>query len=331
MQTLNQDIKNRTFKPVYCLYGEEAYLKRSFKYRLRDAILDGDTMNYHYFEGRNAEIRSIIDAADTLPFFADHRLILIENGGLFKKDAGELVQYLPSMPESTILLFVESQMDKRSKLYKAIQAKGYAVELKRQSPDYIEKWVLTILKKEKKRITRSTMDRFLERTGSDMDLIRSELDKLLAYTQGRDVIDLSDVEEVGSVQITDQIFDMINAIAAHNRGRALALYSDLLALKKPSMLILSLIARQFNQLMQVRELSDGGAARAAIASQLKLSPYIAGKVQAQARSFSPQALKEAVTACVEAEAAVKTGSLSDQLAVETLLVQLSGRPDTDKA
>ena len=51
MQTLNQDIKNRTFRPVYCLYGEEAYLKRSFKIRLREAILDGDTMNYHHFEG----------------------------------------------------------------------------------------------------------------------------------------------------------------------------------------------------------------------------------------------------------------------------------------
>lgn len=73
MQTLNQDIKNRTFKPVYCLYGEEAYLKRSFKVRLREAILNGDTMNYHYFEGKDADVRSIIDAADTMPFFADYR------------------------------------------------------------------------------------------------------------------------------------------------------------------------------------------------------------------------------------------------------------------
>ncbi|MBQ1930996.1 MAG: DNA polymerase III subunit delta, partial [Lachnospiraceae bacterium] len=130
MQTLNQDIKNRTFQPIYCLYGEEAYLKRSFKVRLRDAILDGDTMNYHHFEGKDAEPKAIIEAADTMPFFADYRLIIIEDSGLFKKEADALVKYIPNMPESTILIFVESQMDKRSKLYKAINAKGYVVELK---------------------------------------------------------------------------------------------------------------------------------------------------------------------------------------------------------
>ncbi len=52
MQTLNQDIKDRTFKPVYLLFGEEAFLKKSYKSRLREALTDGDTMNYNYFEGK---------------------------------------------------------------------------------------------------------------------------------------------------------------------------------------------------------------------------------------------------------------------------------------
>lgn len=323
MQTLNQDIKNRTFKPVYCLYGEEAYLKRHFKVQLREAILGGDTMNYHYFEGKDADVRSIIDAADTLPFFADYRLIIIEDSGLFKKEADALVKYLPTMPESTILIFVESQMDKRSKLYKAVNSMGYAVELKRQEPAYIEKWILSILKKENRQITRSTMTLFLERTGNDMDLIRSELDKLLAYTDGRTVITDEDVEQIGSVQITGHIFDMVGAVSAGKRERALALYNDLLSLKEPPLRILFLIARQFNQLLQVRQLSDAGMDQSSIAKKLSLNPYIAGKIRTQSRSFTPEALKDAVTACVEAETAVKTGNLSDQLAVELLLIQLS--------
>lgn len=53
MQTLNQDIKDRTFKPVYLLFGEEASLKKSYKSRLREALTDGDTMNYNYFEGKD--------------------------------------------------------------------------------------------------------------------------------------------------------------------------------------------------------------------------------------------------------------------------------------
>lgn len=323
MQTLNQDIKNHTFRPVYCLYGEEAYLKRSFKIRLREAILNGDTMNYHYFEGKDADVRAIIDAADTLPFFAEYRLIIVEDSGLFKKDAGTLPQYLSAMPETTILIFVESQVDKRSKMYKAVSSLGYAVELKRQEPAYIEKWILSLLKKEGKQITRSTMNLFLERTGTDMDLIRSELDKLLAYTAGRDVITSDDVEAVGSVQITGHIFEMVGAVSSRSRDQALRLYHDLLALKEPPMRILFLIARQFNQLLQVRELSDAGMDQRTIAQKLKLNPYVAGKIRSQSRAFTPASLETAVTACVEAETAVKTGNLSDQLAVELLLVQLS--------
>lgn len=323
MKTLNQDIKNRSFKPLYCLYGEEAYLKRSFKTRLRDAILNGDTMNYHYFEGKDADARSIIDAAGTLPFFADYRLILIENSGLFKKEAEALVKYLPEMPDTTILLFVENQMDRRSRLYKAVQARGYATELKRQEPAYLEKWILTILKKEGKQITRDTMNRFLERTGNDMDLIYGELEKLIAYTAGRDVITADDVEQIGSVQITGQIFEMVGAVSAKNGPRALALYGDLLAMKEAPMRILFLIARQFNQLLQVRQLSDAGMDQSAIAKKLGLHPYVAGKIRTQSRSFTPSALKEAVSVCLEAETAVKTGNLSDQLAVELLLTELS--------
>lgn len=323
MQTLNQDIKNHSFHQVYCLYGEEAYLKRFFKIRLREAILGDDTMNYHYFEGKDADIRAIMDAADTLPFFADYRLIIVEDSGLFKKEADALVKYLPDMPESTILIFVESQMDKRSKLYKAISTRGYVTELKRQEPAYIERWILTTLKRENKQITRQTMTAFLERTGDDMDLISTELEKLLSYTEGRDVITLQDVEAIGSVQITGRIFDMVSAISNGSRGKALALYQDLLELKEPPMRILFLIARQFNQLLQVRQLSDAGADSGSIAKKLKLNPYIAGKIRTQARSFSAAFLREAVETCVEAEAAVKTGNLSDRLAVETLLSSLS--------
>lgn len=52
MQTLNQDIKQKLFKRVYLLYGEESFLKRSYKNRIRESILGEDTMNYHYFEGK---------------------------------------------------------------------------------------------------------------------------------------------------------------------------------------------------------------------------------------------------------------------------------------
>ena len=84
MQTINEDIKNGTFKPVYLLYGEEAFLKQSYKKKLRAAISGDDTMNYNYFEGKGLDVNELISLADTMPFFSERRLILIEDSGFFK-------------------------------------------------------------------------------------------------------------------------------------------------------------------------------------------------------------------------------------------------------
>ena len=100
MKVLNQDMKTGQFKPVYLLYGEEAFLKKSYKKRLKEAIVGDDTMNFHQFEGKGLDLKEIISLADTMPFFGERRLILIEDSGLFKGSGAEaLVEYLPQMPE----------------------------------------------------------------------------------------------------------------------------------------------------------------------------------------------------------------------------------------
>ena len=133
MQTLNQHIKERNFKRAYLIFGEENFLKRSYKNRLRASILGDDTMNYHYFEGKGINLSEVISLADTMPFFADHRLILIEGSGLFKGNADELVEYLPNLPETTCMVFVEDEVDKRSRMYKAMKKYRYAAEMEMKS------------------------------------------------------------------------------------------------------------------------------------------------------------------------------------------------------
>ena len=86
MKSIQEDIETGNFRPVYLLYGEEAYLKRQYKQKLRMAMAqEGDTMNVTVFQGRNINPGEIIDLAETLPFFADRRLILMEDSGVFKK------------------------------------------------------------------------------------------------------------------------------------------------------------------------------------------------------------------------------------------------------
>lgn len=319
MQTLNQDLKNGTFRPAYLLYGEERYLKTSYKNRIKEAVIGDDTMNFACFEGKGLDLDEVIRLADTMPFFAERRLIIIENSGLFKSAADKLVEYLPQMPDTVCLLFVESEVDKRSRLFKKIREIGYAAEMTRQDAAQLAGWAGAMLKKEGKKITGKTMDLFLGMVGDDMENIRMELAKLVSYTLGRDIITDDDVLAVCTVRVTNKIFDMVAAIVGRRPERAMDLYEDLLSLKEPPMRILFLIARQFNQLLQVKELMKKGLDKKAIAARLKLPPFVAGKIMPQARQFSDEQILSYVKLCVDTEEAVKQGRLQDRLAVELLI------------
>ena len=75
MKRIKNDIDNKTFGRVYLLYGPESYLRLHYTKRLCDAIVpETDTMNRLNLDGDKVRESEVIDFAETLPFFADHRL-----------------------------------------------------------------------------------------------------------------------------------------------------------------------------------------------------------------------------------------------------------------
>ena len=324
MKSLNEDLKTGQFNKVYLLYGEEAYLKKQYKEKLRNAMISpDDNMNYAYYEGKGINVNEIIDLAETLPFFAERRLIILEDTGFFKSSASELADYLKAMPDTTSILFIESEVDKRNKLYKAVQSKGRVVELGRQDEGTLLRWVLGNVKRENKQISENTVRHFLAKVGTDMENIQKELEKLFCYTMDRDSITTADVDAICTTQITNQIFDMVNSVADKQQKKALDYYYDLLALKEPPMRILFLLARQFKLLLEVKTLDKQGYARKEIAEKTGINPFVVGKYQVQAKAFSGKDLRTIIEDAVETEECVKTGLLTDTLGVELFIMRYS--------
>lgn len=310
-------------KQFYLLYGEERYLRRQYRERLRKALCnEDDTMNTHFYEGKDVSVGAVIDLAETLPFLAERRVIFISNSGLFKSGGEKMAEYLASPNETTYFVFTESEIDKRSKLFKTVNSKGYAAEFAVQDEKTLKRWVAGILGKEGKKITENTVQLLLSKTGTDMENIQTELEKLICYCLDREVITDEDVKAVCTTRISNHIFDMINAIADKQQKKALDLYYDLLALKEPPMRILFLIARQCNLLLQAKELKAKGHDQRSIASKIGVPPFAAGKYLAQASRFKSEKLRSAVTRCVEAEEAVKSGRMNDIMSVEILILSV---------
>ena len=324
MQTINEDIKNGTFRRVYLLYGDEDYLKLQYKNKLRRALVtEGDTMNFSRFEGKEAQVPALIDLAETMPFFAEHRVILVEDSGFFKNAAPQLAEYLPDMPETTCMIFIEKEVDKRSKTYKSLKDIGRMVEFKTPDEKMLTRWVLTVLQKNGKKLTQPTMQLFLEKAGNSMGNIDRELEKLICYVGDREIIQMDDVEEICTGQTENRIFDMIHMMAEKRQKEALGLYYDLLALKEPPMRILFLLVRQFNILLQVKTMVAAGMEQNQIADRAGLRSFTIRRYRSEAGHFSVQKLKEALRDCARAEEDVKTGRLDDRLSVELILVKYS--------
>lgn len=325
MQQILSDIKNETYKPVYLLYGDEAYLRVQYKNKLKEALVaPDDSMNYSYYQGKDVNVAEMIDLSETMPFLADKRVIILENTGFAKDGNDALAEYiLGGIADSTVIILAEQAVDKRTKLYKAIDKNGRCVSFDTQNDDTLKKWILGRLKKEGRQITGHTLDIFLETVGTDMYTISSELDKLIAYTMDRDVITEGDIKAVCCVRLQNRIFDMIGRIANKQGSEVVKMYHELLAMKESPFGILALIVRQFNQMLQIADLMESGLSSKAIASKVGLSPYIVGKYIPQVKKFTLKEMQDILKACAETDHNVKKGVMGAELGVELLIIDIS--------
>lgn len=323
MQQLAKDIESGQFKKVYLLCGEEDYLRKQYKDKMRKALTTGeDDMNYAYFEGKDIVAGQVIDLAETMPFLSERRVIIIENSGWFKAGGDTFAEYVESMCDTTVICFVEAEADKRTKLYKQVEKCGYVASFPKQNEETLTKWIASRIRAEKKQIRREDVSYFIEKTGPEMDNMATELEKLFCYCMDREVITRDDIDEICTTKLEGHIFAMIDAIADNKQRLALDKYYELLALKEAPLYILYMIARHCNNLLITKQLRLKGLDNSRIAERTKQKDFVVKKQANQASRFSEENLKAAVEKCVQAEQDVKTGIMNDRLAVEMIILSV---------
>jgi len=324
MKNINHDIETNTIKKFYLLYGSEDYLKRQYKDKLVEALADPeDNMNLNYFEGSGMNLQDVLDIGETLPFFADNRVIVLENSGLFKKAPEDIEKKIAGFPDSTYVIFVEKEVDKRNRLYKWIGKAGYASEMNTPDEKMLIAWVKGLCRAEGKQIDEAAIFYFVEHMGTDMLLLRNELEKLFCYQMDKERITIDDIREVCISQATDKMFDMLDAIGSRNQEKALLLYHDLLALREPAMRILYMLTRHFHILMQISLLTAEGKDNKTMASICGIPPFSVKKYAAQAGRYSYEKLRGMVEKCQATDQGIKTGMVQDIVGVELLIIEFS--------
>ncbi|MCL2674945.1 MAG: DNA polymerase III subunit delta, partial [Defluviitaleaceae bacterium] len=309
------------------LFGDERYLVQLYEARLRDAVIDPTfaAMNMDIFEGKAVTAEEIEVRAATLPFMSERRLLVVRDSGLFapgRKDESErIAEFFKNLPQDSVVMFVESDVDKRSKAYKQAAANGRAVEFVTPSENELVAWTLRQFKEQGKSISQNDAALLLRYAAFDMHTVMSEIAKLSAFVGEREQVTANDINAVCTKSTEVRIFELVDAVAAKNAAKALESFDNLLANKESPLMIIAMIARQFRIILMCKDCARRGLNADATAAATGLRTFMVRAAMSQSKGFNETTLVNALHDCAETDNMIKTGQMQDRLGIEMLIVK----------
>lgn len=324
MLQIEEELKRNELSRMHLIYGEEQYLVRYYKNTLISKLSNpDDEMNVTRFTNRTISLSDVAEAGMTMPFFAERRLIVVENS-LFFKNKCDMLDYLKEFPDTTYVVFVEQKVDQRNRLYKWINKNGCVTECRHLPASRLKQWIAGYAKKAGKTITVSAVELLLERAGMDMQILSNEMEKCIGYVGKETAINKEDVNVISTGVAMSKIFDMIDAVAMKKKEQALHYYNDLCINRESPMSILHLFCRHVNILLQVKECSAMGLTQGEVAKRCEIPPFTVDKYAKQSGLFKKSQLLAMLESRIDYEYNYKIGKLDEQLAVELFLMGTLG-------
>lgn len=340
---LMNDIKSNSVKPVYLMYGNEAYLIDKGWEALKNAVVTSfPELNYTYLQGEKLEASELSAACETFPFGSDKRLVAVRDLWILKgkgeakeaetssKDTQPFMDVIKSIGSSTCLLLVSyGAIDKRKKLFNELKKQGADYEFKRADWEDIAQWIRNVLSKNEKRIGPKELDYFIKSIGyldknssKTMYDVENEIKKIIGYMGNSDSVHMEHIDAVVPRNIEKDIFKLINACSEKNIDQSLRIYGDLILEGESSLGILALLSGQIKNMLGVSELYEKKYDSRSISEKLKLHEYTVKLCIKYSSKITAQVLQSAFRKCLDTEFGIKSGRMGERLSMEMLLVEL---------
>lgn len=317
---------------IIFLYGADTFRSHRMLQEMKTKFIkdiDRDANSLNILDGQTLTLKEIGEKINTGSLFVKKRLVVIENIFRNKKTKifSELAEYLKkfSTDEDNILIFIDEELNTKDKPLK-VDAKKLFVFLNKQK--YAQEFqslsniqLLNFIKKEalnyNKEMGAAAATMLINLTGGDLWMIASETKKLSFYTSAK-MITESDVKELCSGTVNEDIFALTDALSAKNKALALKLLEEQYAAGLSDEYLIAMLVRQFKILLQIRTALDNNLGQTEIAGQLKLHPYVVKKGLFQARNFSTLNLKNYLNQLIHLDFSNKKGS--NQIKTELMLL-----------
>jgi DNA polymerase-3 subunit delta len=298
-------------------------------------------LNTTLLDGADVGLAELKGVCDTIPFMTQRRLVVVNGllarlrGGRSrgkqsaqqKADLAELADYLPRLPDTTRLVFVETEQlpDSHPILKLARQdERGYVRAF--VPPQDIVRWIRQRATDKGGRLAPQAAVALSQAVGTDQRLLDQEIEKLLAFARYERPVTSDDVALLVPQVQEASVFDMVDALGRRDGAAAARLLHHLLDEGQHALYLFSMIVRQFRLLIQIKELAEQGLDQGAVAKALKLHPYPAGKLYVQARNFTLEQLETVHRHLLQIDVSIKTGQMQDEVALDLLVAGLAPPP-----
>ena len=333
--------------PLLHYFGADSFGRREAYDELR-AAHDADgalAANSLRLDGARTSLAEITAAAMTVPFLAAYRLIRVDGlcrpyelpynaaPGRRRRRAtqgwDDLPQRLQDLPETSILVFLDDELDKGNPMRGLIAEVAQAKEFKAVKGQQLGGWVHRRARSLDVHLTAQAERALVDRVGTDLAALASELEKLRLYA-GDATVDEHVIRSLCPRNPEAEIWDLTDAVGQGRAGPALRALETLRAEGRQTAPLLGALANQMRRIILAQEILAQGGDAGVVRERLHINhPFPAQKLTEQAQRFAPARPRIALRRIRECGAAIQRyrrdlpGGLNDDLALELLVVDLA--------
>ena len=323
---LEQSLKKGQIEPVYFLYGAEDHLRDQALREITEAALHGTLLrefNDSSFNLSSNDVRDAIAAAEQLPMMSARRVVRLRNFARIRESDEEiLLAYLERPVESSVVIFVGDDIDKRKKLGKKLMSGAGAFEFQPLKPNELPNWIKTHLRAINADIEPRAMSQLIELSASNLSALTQELNKLAtaALPSGRITAEL--VDQLVTRSREHMNWDLTDNIVARNRRAALKVLRDFLDDGVEPVLLTGVIAGTFRRMALAKALQASGATSSQIFSEVRVPPFKQRDYLAMLSRIDSADMARMIQRIAETDLAIKTSKATPRMQMEMLVCEL---------
>jgi DNA polymerase-3 subunit delta len=331
-------IKQKNFSSVYLLYGTENFLINETKQILLKNVLTEEEMDFNFssYDLEEMPVELAIEDAETFPFVGERRLVFIHNPSFLtaektkskiEHNIAKLEAYLEEPAPYSILVISApyEKLDERKKITKLLKKKAEVLEAKKLNETELEAWIQNRAELNGVTITNEAIDMLIGLAGTNLMMLRNEIEKISLFVGNGNEIDKEIVEKLTARSLEQNIFSLVDKVINRKMDQALRIFYDLLKQNEEPIKILAILAGQFRLIYQTKELSRRGYGQQQIAGTLKVHPFRVKLAAGQAKLFTEEELKKIMNLLAESDLQMKTSGLDKKMIVEMFFFQLNSQ------